>query len=256
MDRKNLAKLLAAVRKGEISPDKASEKIGSTGYEDIVFAKVDHHRQHRLGFPEVIYAPGKTPRQVGTIAKKLLERSDALLVTRADKAKYREVKKACRLAVYHELSGAVTVERGARKKRRGNLLVISAGTSDIPVAEEAAVSADVMGLDVKTLYDVGVAGIHRLLDRRKSLEEADCIIVAAGMDGALASVVGGMVSKPVIALPTSVGYGAAMEGLAPLLAMLNSCAGGIAVVNIDNGFGAAALANRILSLKVKEGGRG
>lgn len=255
MVKKNLVKLLAAVRKGRISPEKASEKIGSMGYEDIVFAKVDHHRKHRLGFPEVIYAPGKTPRQVGMIAKKLLERSDVLLVTRADKAKYREVKKACGLAVYHELSGAVTVERGARKKRSGNLLVVSAGTSDIPVAEEAAVSADVMGINVKTLYDVGVAGIHRLLDRRKALDEADCIIVAAGMDGALASVVGGMVSKPVIAVPTSVGYGAAMEGLAPLLAMLNSCAGGIAVVNIDNGFGAAALAHRILSLKIKKGGR-
>ena len=247
MDKKDILKMLADVKRGRTSLEAAAEKIGSMGYEDIVFAKVDHHRKRRLGFPEVIYAPGKTPRQVGMIAKKLLERSDSLLVTRADAKKYREVKKAGAGAVFHELSGAITVERGDRKKRSGDLLVVSAGTSDIPVAEEAAVSADIMGMNVKTLYDVGVAGIHRLLDKRKFLEDSDCIIVAAGMDGALASVIGGMVSKPVIAVPTSVGYGAAMNGLAPLLAMLNSCAGGIAVVNIDNGFGAAALARRILS---------
>lgn len=249
MNKKNLIKLLTAVKEAKVSLEHASDKISSMGYEDIVFAKVDHHRKQRLGFSEVIYAPGKTPKQVGMIAKKLLQRADSLLVTRADTAKFKEVKKVAKQAVFHELSGAITVERGAKKKRNGNLLVISAGTSDIPVAEEAAVSADIMGVNVTTLYDVGVAGIHRLLDQRKTLEDADCIIVAAGMDGALASVVGGMVSKPVIAVPTSVGYGAAMGGIAPLLAMLNSCAGGVAVVNIDNGFGAASLAHRIFSMK-------
>jgi hypothetical protein len=249
MDREKLLKMLAELKAGKISVKSAAEKIGSMGYEDIVFAKVDHHRKHRQGFCEVIYAPGKTPAQVGAIAKKLLSRSESLLVTRGDEKVFKEVKKADARAVFHELSGAITVEKGKNKKRTGNLLVVSAGTSDIPVAEEAAVSADIMGMAVGTIYDVGVAGIHRLLDKRKNLESADCIIVTAGMDGALASVVGGLVSAPVIAVPTSVGYGAAFGGLAPLLAMLNSCAGGVAVVNIDNGYGAAALAHRILSRK-------
>jgi hypothetical protein len=249
MDKKHLLQMLSAFKGGKTSLKQTVEKIGAMGYEDIVFAKVDHHRKHRQGFCEVIYAPGKTPAQVGGIAKKLLAHSDTLLVTRADRQKYKEVKKVGPTAVFHERSGAITVERGKKRKRRGNLLVISAGTSDIPVAEEAAVTADIMGLAVTTVYDVGVAGIHRLLDQRKRLEEADCVIVAAGMDGALASVVGGMVSNPVVAVPTSVGYGAAMEGLAPLLAMLNSCAAGVTVVNIDNGFGAAAAAHRIILAK-------
>lgn len=252
MDKKKLLQLLGEFKAGKKSLSSVAEKIGSMGYEDIVFAKVDHHRKQRQGFCEVIFAPGKTPAQVGAIAKKLLEKSDTLLVTRASAKAYKEVRKANKLAVYHELSGAITVEPKAGKKRRGNLLIISAGTSDIPVAEEAAVSADVMGMRVTTVFDVGVAGIHRLLAQKKNLDEADCVIVVAGMDGALASVVGGMVSKPVIAVPTSVGYGAAFNGLAPLLAMLNSCAGGVAVVNIDNGYGAAALAHRILSPKVEK----
>ncbi|TBR20726.1 MAG: nickel pincer cofactor biosynthesis protein LarB, partial [Candidatus Nitrosotenuis sp.] len=182
------------------------------------------------------------------IAKKLLARSERLLATRADKKMYAAVKKVARNAVYHPLSGAVSIENKPAMKT-GRLLVLTAGTSDIPVAEEAAVTASIMGLNVTTIYDVGVAGIHRLLDQRDALHGADCIIVAAGMDGALASVVGGLVASPVVAVPTSVGYGAAFGGLAPLLAMLNSCASGIAVVNIDNGFGAAALAHRIIKGK-------
>ncbi len=254
MKREELEKTLAAVKSGKLTPAKAAERIVNDPYEDIVFAKVDHHRAHRQGFCEVIFCSGKTPAQVAAIAKKLLARSDRLLATRADKKTYAAVKKAARSAVYHEASGAITVERKPAPKM-GRLLVLTAGTSDIPVAEEAAVTAAIMGLNVKTIYDVGVAGIHRLLDQKESLKEADCIIVAAGMDGALASVVGGMVAAPVVAVPTSVGYGAAFGGLAPLLAMLNSCASGIAVVNIDNGFGAAALAHRIIKGKYEAGGK-
>lgn len=248
MEKSKLLKMLRDVKRGAVGIEKAAEKISQSGYEDIVFAKVDHHRTHRQGFCEVIYCEGKSAAQVSAIAKKLLARSGSLLATRASPAAFRAVKKAFKGARYHEQCRAITVELKPRPKR-GNLLVMTAGTSDIPVAEEAAVTADVMGLNVTTVYDVGVAGIHRLLDQRKKLGSADCVIVAAGMDGALASVVGGMVAAPVIAVPTSVGYGAAFGGLAPLLAMLNSCAAGVAVVNIDNGFGAAALANRIISLK-------
>lgn len=251
MDRAHLEKMLAAVKEGTLSPKNAAAKIVNEPYEDIVFAKVDHHRAHRQGFCEVIFCAGKTAAQVAAIAKKLLARSGRLLATRADKKMYAAVKKVAKHAVYHPLSDAITVEREPGKKI-GRLLVLTAGTSDIPVAEEAAVTAAIMGLNVTTIYDVGVAGIHRLLDQRDALQGADCIIVAAGMDGALASVVGGMVASPVVAVPTSVGYGAAFGGLAPLLAMLNSCAGGIAVVNIDNGFGAAAMAHRIIKGKYGE----
>ncbi len=248
MDKDALKKMLQELKAGKVSVEKAAHKIGAMGYEDIVFAKVDHHRQHRQGFCEVIYAPGKTVAQISAIAKKLLVHSDSLLVTRCGKEGYKALKKIDAKAVFHEQSGAVTIEK-KKKPRIGKLLVITAGTSDIRTAEEAAVTADIMGVKTETVYDVGVAGIHRLLDQRGRLEEADCVIVVAGMDGALASVVGGMVSRPVIAVPTSVGYGAALDGIAPLLAMLNSCAAGIAVVNIDNGFGAGAMAHRIISLK-------
>lgn len=248
MDKAKLVKMLDGVRNGKLSPDKAAQTISRLGYEDIIFAKPDHHRELRQRFPEVIYCPGKTVKQIAVIAKKILERADSLLATRADKKIFGAVKKVCAKAKFHELSGAITVEK-KRRPRRGDLLVITAGTSDIPVAEETAVTADIMGVKVKTIFDIGVAGIHRLMDQQKQLSEADCIVVVAGMDGALASVVGGMVSAPVVAVPTSVGYGASFGGIAPLLAMLNSCAGGIAVVNIDNGFGAGAMAHRIISSK-------
>lgn len=248
MEKKELLKILRGVKSGKVGIEKAAAGIAHKGYEDIVFAKVDHHRVRRQGFCEVIYCEGKSAPQVAAIAKKLLGRSDTLLATRADAAAYKAVKRVFKGARYHTQCRAITVELKPRPKK-GRLLVITAGTSDIPVAEEAAVTADIMGLDVTTVYDVGVAGIHRLLDQRGKLEAADCIIVAAGMDGALASVVGGMVAAPVIAVPTSIGYGAAFGGLAALLAMLNSCSAGVAVVNIDNGFGAAALAKKIISLK-------
>ncbi len=248
MDNKSLERLLKGVKQGKTSVDAALKKISKIGYEDIVFAKVDHHRKHRQGFCEVIYCPGKSVSEISLIAKKLLASSDTLLATRASADIYKALKKVSAKAKFHEKSGAVTVEK-KKKRRQGKALVVTAGTSDIPVAEEAAVTADIMGCGVKTIYDVGVAGIHRLLDCMDEFKEADCIIVAAGMDGALASVVGGMVDIPIIAVPTSVGYGASFGGIAALLAMLNSCSTGIAVVNIDNGFGAGALARRIISLK-------
>ena len=240
--------MLRDVKGGKLSVEKAAKALGTIGYEDIVFAKPDHHRAKRQGFCEVIYCPGKTAAQITQIAKKLLARSDSLLATRGNKKIYGALKKVSAKAKFHTASGAVTIEK-IKKKRRGNLLVMTAGTSDISVAEEAVVTADIMGIKVKSVYDVGVAGIHRLLDSKKSLDDADCIIVVAGMDGALPSVVGGMVSVPVVAVPTSVGYGASFQGIAPLLSMLNSCANGIAVVNIDNGFGAGVLAHRIVSSK-------
>ena len=240
--------MLRDVKSGRLSVANAAKTIGTMGYEDIVFAKVDHHRAARQGFCEVIYCPGKTTQQITQIAKKLLARSDSLLATRGDKKIYNALKKVSARAKFHAECGAITIEK-VKKKKRGKLLVITAGTSDIGVASEAVVTADIMGINVKSLFDVGVAGIHRLMDSKKSLDDADCLIVVAGMDGALPSVVGGIVSLPVVAVPTSVGYGASFEGIAPLLAMLNSCANGIAVVNIDNGFGAAVLAHRIISTK-------
>ena len=253
MDRAALQKLLASVRDGSVTPEEALDgfmKSAPPGYEDIDFAKIDHHRQARQGFCEVIYCPGKPVDQIAAIAEKLLAASESLLATRGDEKIFDALKKVSSKAVFHKASGAVTVEK-KKKARKGNLLVITAGTTDIPVAEEAAVTADIMGTGVKSIYDVGVAGIHRLFDQREHLLKADCIIVAAGMDGALASVVGGMVSVPVVAVPTSVGYGASFGGIAALLSMLNSCATGIAVTNIDNGFGAGAIAHRIVSQKYK-----
>lgn len=248
MDKARLKGLLVGVQSGQLSVGKALEKLEAASYEDILFAKIDHHREKRQGFCEVIYCPGKTPVQVSKIARKLLARSNSLLATRGDRNIFNALKKISARARFHEVSKAITIEK-KRKERKGNLLIITAGTTDIPVAEEAAVTADIMGTRVETVYDVGVAGIHRLFDKQESLEKADCVVVAAGMDGALASVVGGMVSVPVVAVPTSVGYGASFGGVSALLAMLNSCASGVAVVNIDNGFGAGTLAHKIVSLK-------
>jgi len=248
MDKGRLKKLLESVKKGDIGISQALKSLESPSYEDILYAKVDHHREKRQGFCEVIYCPGKTSAQISGIAKKLLARSDYLLATRGDKKIFATIKKISSAAKFHEASGAITVEK-KKRVRKGNLLVITAGTTDIPIAEEAVVTADIMGTSVTAIYDVGVAGIHRLLDQQERLAEADCIIVVAGMDGALASVVGGMVAVPVIAVPSSVGYGASFGGLSALLAMLNSCASGVAVMNIDNGFGAGTLAHKIVSLK-------
>jgi len=245
MNEKQLRTLLEAVKQGASSVDEAIEQLEHMPFEDLGFAKVDHHRALRHGMPEVILGRGKTPRQVAEIAEKLLERSPNLLVTRADEAMAAEVKQLNAEAEYFPLSGAIRVWADRQIVGKGKIAIICAGTADLPVAEEAQVTAEVMGNEIDTIHDIGVAGIHRLLSNRERLATARVVICCAGMEGALPSVVGGLVSKPVIAVPTSVGYGASFHGLAALLGMLNSCSSNVAVVNIDNGFGAAYVATLI-----------
>ena len=226
----------------------AQAELAGGAIEDLAFARVDHTRARRQGFPEVVFGQGKTADRIARIAQAIVGRGHSLLVTRTDRAAYDEVAKLVPEARFHD--EARIIERRTDVARgKGTIVVAAAGTSDIPVAEEAAISADVMGNAVDRLYDVGVAGIHRLLAERSRIEQARVVIVVAGMEGALASVVGGLISAPVIAVPTSVGYGASFNGLAALLAMLNSCATGVSVVNIDNGFGAAAIASAINHLE-------
>lgn len=236
------------MRAGVLSPAEAEERalVDLTGatFEDLGFARVDHARSARQGFPEVVFGQGKTPSQVARIAKAIVERGHSLLVTRTERAAFDEVAKLVPDAAFRE-EARIIERRTDIPRGKGVILVAAAGTSDLPVAEEAAISAEVMGNDVDRLFDVGVAGIHRLLTERRRLESARIVIVVAGMEGALASVVGGLVKVPVVAVPTSVGYGASFGGVAALLAMLNSCATGVSVVNIDNGFGAAAIASAI-----------
>lgn len=237
---------MESLQSGALSVDEALSRLRDLPYEDIGFAELDHHRALRTGFPEVVLGDGKTPEQLVAIAEKLAARSDRMLITRADVERYQAVKERVPDAVYHASARAITLDRGLEAKRPG-VAVCCAGTSDMPVAEEAAVTAELMGSAVNRLYDVGVAGLHRLLDKRETLRSANALVVVAGMEGALPSVVAGLVSAPVIAVPTSIGYGASFKGLAPLLAMLNACSPGVAVVNIDNGFGAgymAAVINR------------
>lgn len=242
-----LRALFEAVRDGHLGPDDAARealRLTADPFEDLGFARVDHHRASRQGFPEVIFGQGKTPEQITRIAKAIVDRGHSLLITRTDAETFAAVSPVVPDAVFHPQ--ARLIERRLPVPRgRGVVLVAAAGTSDLPVAEEAAVSAEVMGNDVERICDVGVAGLHRLLVERDTLARAHVIIAVAGMEGALASVVGGLVKAPVIAVPTSVGYGANFGGVAALLAMLNSCATGVAVVNIDNGFGAAAIASAI-----------
>jgi NCAIR mutase (PurE)-related protein len=245
MDAASLRKLLQQVRAGKLSPDEAVARLRHMPFEDLGFAKIDHHRRLRAGMPEVIFSRGKTPAQVAQIFKRMAAQGGNILATKADPQHFRAVKKAMRKAEYRELAQAITLKQDHKNYGAGKVVVISAGTSDIPVAEEALVTAELMGNDVAHLYDVGVAGIHRLLLNKKVLEKARVIIVCAGMEGALPSVVGGLVRVPVIAVPTSVGYGAAFDGLAALLGMLNSCASNVSVVNIDNGFGAGYVASMI-----------
>jgi NCAIR mutase (PurE)-related protein len=253
MNQTELLKILEFVQAGELAPGRAVERLKHLPFEDLGFAKVDHHRALRQGFAEVVFGKGKTPQQVAEIVRAMVRRKDSrqnILVTRADKKIFTAVKRAsgkvARNARFHELSGVVTIERSHEITGKGTILVVSAGTSDIPVAEEALLTARMMGNRVETLYDVGVAGIHRLLEHRESkLAQARVIICVAGMEGALPSVVGGLVAAPVIAVPTSVGYGASFGGIAALLGMLNSCASNVTVVNIDNGFGAACVASCI-----------
>jgi len=252
MNQLELLKLLECVKAGELAPAKAIERLKHLPFEDLGFAKVDHHRALRQGFAEVVFGKGKTPRQVAEIVKSMLRRKDSrqnILVTRADASIFAAVKKAngktARAAKFHSLSAVITIERSAEITGKGIILVVSAGTSDIPVAEEALLTARMMGNRAEHLYDVGVAGIHRLLEHRERLTQARVIVCVAGMEGALPSVVGGLVAVPVIAVPTSVGYGASFGGVAALLGMLNSCASNVTVVNIDNGFGAACVASCI-----------
>ena len=248
MDEKTLRELLRDVRVGRLTEAAALERLRHFAFEDLGFAKVDHHRSLRQGFAEVVFGRGKTPQQVASIVRSMLARKDArhnILVTRADRQIYVAVKRLARGARFHPLSGAIVIERERVIRGKGSILVVSAGTSDIPVAEEALVAARALGNRAEAVYDVGVAGLHRLLGHREKLTAARVVICVAGMEGALPSVVAGLVSAPVIAVPTSVGYGASFGGVAALLAMLNSCASNVSVVNIDNGFGAACVASCI-----------
>lgn len=247
MNPEKLLDLLRNVQRGTITPEQALEELRSFPYEDLGFAKLDHHRALRTGFPEVIFCQGKTIQQVVEIAGRLYQNSHHVLATRASLEMAEAVQKASLPAVYH--ADARIIEIGERPQPKRDdaryIAVVAAGTADLPVAEEAAVTAEAMGSRVQRVYDVGVAGLHRLLDKREILFNATALVVVAGMEGALASVVGGLVRAPVVAVPTSVGYGAHFGGLAPLLTMLNSCAAGVAVVNIDNGFGAGYYAHLI-----------
>ena len=245
MNKSDLIKLLQNVRAGKLGVESALNRLKHLPFEDVVYAHIDHHRHLRHGMPEVIYCEGKTIEQAVGIAKRMLAAKSEILATRANEKVYKAFKKLDPRAVYHKASRSIVIQTKKKSLTKGMILVLTAGTSDIPVAEEAAVTATMLGSTVQTVYDVGVAGIHRVLSKRELLDSARVIVVAAGMDGALPSVVGGLVDKPVIAVPTSVGYGAGFQGLAPLLTMLNSCASGVAVMNIDNGFGAGVLAHRI-----------
>jgi pyridinium-3,5-biscarboxylic acid mononucleotide synthase len=245
MNPQQVLELLNKIRAGTLTPDEGLERLKHLPFEDLGFARVDHHRTLRQGFPEVIFSPGKKPDQVAAIVKSLLRQKSNILVTRTDAVTYSKVRRVTAKARFHESARAVTVVQDSRIHGDGRIYVVCAGTSDIPVAEEAALTARLMGNVVETTYDVGVAGIHRLLNIRESLTQASVVVVVAGMEGALASVVGGMLSVPVIAVPTSIGYGSSFGGLSSLLAMLNSCASNVVVVNIDNGFGAGYVASLI-----------
>jgi hypothetical protein len=246
LDREVLKDLLSGVRRGEVGVEEALERMKGLPFEDIGFACVDHHRGLRKGLSEVIFGAGKTTEEILGIMDRMVRQDDNVLVTRLDPEKADAVQRVYRESVYHARAMALTLERVPRKiGGRGKILIVSAGTSDIPVAEEAAVTARFMGNPVETLYDVGISGLHRLLSHRERLLQAAVIVVVAGMEGALPSVVGGLVDRPVIAVPTSIGYGASLHGIAALLGMLNSCAAGVTVVNIDNGFGAGYAASVI-----------
>lgn len=248
MNSESIRKLLQQVRSRRISPDDAVDRLRHLPFEDLGFAKVDHHRALRVGMPEVVFSERKTPAQVAAIFEKLAQHGKNVLATRATHEQFSAVKKIISIARYATEARAIVLRRDNKRYGKGLISIVSAGTSDIPVAEEAVITAELMGNEVERVYDVGVAGIHRLLAHRKSIGRARVVIVCAGMEGALPSVVGGLVGVPVIAVPTSVGYGAAFQGLAALLGMMNSCASNVTVVNIDNGFGAgyvASLINRL-----------
>ena len=245
MNEKRLREILLGIRENRVGIDDGVAALKKLPFDDLGFAKVDSHRELRRGFPEVVYCAGKTTEQIAAIVRNLAEKADHnILATRAGREVYEAVAAAVADAEYHDIARLVIIRRGNQEKR-GCIVVLSAGTSDMPVAEEAALTAEAMGNRVERIYDAGVAGIHRLFHHRDQLMAARVLIVVAGMEGALPSVVGGLVDKPVIAVPTSVGYGASFGGLAALLAMLNNCSGGVSVVNIDNGFGAGYQAGLI-----------
>ena len=250
MKEESLRELLELVRSGELDLDGAIAKLRRLPFEQLEFATIDHHRGIRCGFPEVIFCPGKTPDQVRAIFSKLAEAGGNVLATRATPEIYETLAGEFPAAEFHELPRAITLRQGEAVEPIGHVAVVTAGTSDLPVAEEARVTAEILDQHVTTHYDVGVAGLHRLLARSETLQEANVIVVIAGMEGALASVVGGLVSVPVIGVPTSVGYGASFGGVSALLTMLNSCAANVSVVNIDNGFAGGSIASLINRLAV------
>jgi NCAIR mutase (PurE)-related protein len=249
MTETELQRLLEDVRAGVVDAESASARIrqalSAAPFEDLGFARVDVHRSFRQGFPEVVLGLGKTPSQIAAIAERIVASGQSLLITRATPDAYDAVRAAVPAVSYHADARAITLKQGDIPRGLGTILIACAGTADLPVAEEAAVTADIMGNAVDRLYDVGVAGLHRLLHEHQRLRDARVVIVVAGMEGALPSVIGGLVRVPVIAVPTSIGYGSSFDGLAALLGMLNSCASAVTVVNIDNGFGAACVASRI-----------
>ena len=240
-----LEDVLNKVQKGKLSPKEALSVLRDYPYQDLIFAKIDHHRELRKGYPEIIYGLGKTEEQIIRIAQEIIKKGSNLLVTKIEDKTYRNLKKKIPGAQFNPQAKMVYLKQQEPSPGRGKIIIITAGTSDIPIAEEAAVTCDILGNETDKIYDVGVAGLHRLFGEYKKIQEARVIITVAGMEGALPSVVAGVVNIPIIAVPTSVGYGASMKGLAALLAMLNSCPGGVGVVNIDNGFGAGYLASQI-----------
>jgi len=246
MTEDNLYQLLQHVKNGELEINQALEQLKHLSFEDIGYAKIDHHREIRTGYPEVIFCPGKTIEQIKGIVERIVIKKSNILASRANREIYEAIKDMAEHVEYFPEARSIFIQMAEVKKSKAKILVVTGGTSDIPVAEEAVVTAEKFGCTVERLYDVGVAGIHRLLSNQARLQEAQVIIAIAGMEGALASVVGGLTDKPVIAVPTSIGYGANFGGLAALLAMLNSCASGVGVVNIDNGFGAGFLASTII----------
>jgi NCAIR mutase (PurE)-related protein len=249
MHPEKLRSIIDAVAKGKMGVDAAMSALKVLPYEDLGFAKLDHHRHLRRGFPEVIFCENKSPEQITAIVNKMVEHECNVLATRISLEAFESVRAIHKKAIYNADARTMTIIMHPTKRRRGTIAVITAGTSDIAVAEEAAVTSEMMGCRVQRIYDVGVAGIHRLFDQKDDIVKADSIVVAAGMEGALASVVGGLVECPIIAVPTSVGYGASFRGLAALLGMLNTCSPGVCVVNIDNGFGAGYVASLIARRK-------
>jgi NCAIR mutase (PurE)-related protein len=245
MDLREIEKLLRAYRSGEVEANEAARLINDLHYEDIGYARVDHDRARRQGFPEVVFGAGKTRAQVVGIVERLVEKSPNVLVTRTDEGTFGEVRNVATDAEWHAAARLIRIQRDRTEQGVGPIAIVTAGTSDIPVAEEAALTAEAMGNRVERVWDAGVAGIHRILAERELLRASRVVVVAAGMEGALPSVVGGLVSVPVVAVPTSVGYGASFGGAAALLGMLNSCASNVTVVNIDNGFGAGFVASLI-----------